>query len=922
MLPQPGQTIIGREREHSIVTAMLDSAQAGVGEALVVLGEPGIGKTTLIAQSVARAADLNVVSITGIESEMQLPDASLHLLCESLPGGLSLLTKLPRFQRDALEAALGIAPGPEPSGLVVGVALLSLLAAATRDRALVCVLDDAHWLDGPSMQAIGFAARRLRSVPMVLLLGMRERAPQFTGLPELTLKGLGDRDAAALLESSAPAPLDPRVRDRVLAEAHGNPLALIELSHTVALDAPADAASGPDVSLSSRIEQSFRERLAQLSGSERLLLVVAAADPTGDVQLLHRVLERLEIDQRDIAACEAAGLLQVGSTVTFSHPLARSATYHAASAETKRRVHAVLAHATDPKTDPVRRVWHAAQATDEFDEDVATQLETTADLALAHGGAAARAAFLRRAAELTSDGQSRVDRVFAAMYATQTVDGPEAAMRWLALREPDTLDPRQAAQRHYIRAHVGLVHNRGARTATGLIEAAQSLAPYDVDLARDTWIAAFEAARFAGRFGGESGLRGVAHAFRESSRLPKDGSPLRDVLEGLTTLWLYDFPAGLKALRPALERVERLGAEGSATEALQVTHIYLRPAECIAGDTWDDEARHRLVEMHVRRTRSSGALLFLATGLASAIEARLHEGELHVADGMMQELDEITDVERATPWHACAVLVAAWLGDRTELTRRSAVALADATPRGEGLVVTGVHLALAIDANARSDHEVALAEARSAAVPGELGYACLALPELIEAGSRVGDQEAADAAMARMSVIADAAQTNWAVGVAARARALVSSDDVAEDHYGEALERLGRSRGAVDLARARLLYGEWLRRRRRRSAARDQLSIAYESFTSMGATLFAERARVELVATGGIGSAQRIHPERLTSQELAIARLAASGASNRTIAERLFMSPKTVENHLGRIFNKLQIRSRAQLSSALSDDDG
>jgi DNA-binding CsgD family transcriptional regulator len=286
----------------------------------------------------------------------------------------------------------------------------------------------------------------------------------------------------------------------------------------------------------------------------------------------------------------------------------------------------------------------------------------------------------------------------------------------------------------------------------------------------------------------------------------------------------------------------------------------------------------------------------------------------------MLELDEITEVERHTAWHACAVLVAAWLGDRTELAKRSQVALADATARGEGLIITGVHLALAIDANARGDYHAALTAARSAAVPGELGYACLALPELIEAASRAGEQESMHAAMTRLSAIAEAAQTDWALGVAARSRALLSSHDAAESHYREAIERLGRSLGAVELARAHLLYGEWLRRRRRRSAAREQLSIAHASFTSMDAALYAERARVELAATGGTGSARRGHSEKLTAQELTVARLAAAGASNRAIAERLFISPKTVEYHLGKVFGKLQIRSRTQLASALPDD--
>jgi DNA-binding NarL/FixJ family response regulator len=904
-----------------MVEALLNGARAGVGGALVVLGEPGIGKTALIAESVAGAADdLHIVSITGIESEMELPDASLHLLCESLPGGLALLATLPKFQRDGLEAVLGVAAGPQPSGLAVGVALLSLLAAATRDRALVCVLDDAQWLDVASMQAIGFAARRLRSVPMALLLGMREPARQFTGLPELTLTGLDERDAAALLDFSTAGPLDPRVRDRVLAEARGNPLGILELSRAIALDAPVVGAPGIDISVSSRIEQAFRDRVAKVPAPERLVLLAAAADPTGDVQLLRRALDRLGVDPAAIDACEAAGLVQVGATVTFSHPLARSAAYHAPD-DQKKQVHRALAEATDAGIDPVRRIWHIAQATDDVDEDVASALEHAAHLALSNGGAGARAAFLRRAAELTPAGGTRADRVFAAMYATQTTDGPERAMRWLAMREPNTLDPRQAAQMNYIRAHVELVHDRGATTAAGLIEAAKSLVAHDPDLARDTWISAFEAARFAGRFGGELGLREVAQAFRTSSGLPADDSPLRDLLEGLATLWLDGLPAGLRVLRPALERVERLAALEHLTGIWHVTHVWMRPAEGIASDTWDDEARHRLVEVHVRRTRASGALLFLSTGLASAIEARLHDGELHVARGLMEELDEITEVEHHTPWHACAVLVAAWLGDRAELVKRSEIALADATARGEGLVVSGVRLALAIDANARGDYGAALTAARSAAVAGELGYACQALPELIEAASRTHNDEVGASAMKRLAAITDAAKTEWALGVRARARALLSSDDAAEHHYGEAIEHLGRTRSTTELARARLLYGEWLRRRRRRSAAREQLTIAHASFTNMGAELFAERARVELAATGVIGTARNpSYSERLTAQELTIARLAATGESNRMIAERLFISPKTVEYHLGKVFGKLEIRSRTQLPLALPDD--
>jgi DNA-binding CsgD family transcriptional regulator len=904
--------LVDRRTECSALDALIASARGGMGSALVVRGEPGIGKTALLEYAIESASGFRIARAGGVESEMELPFAALHQVCVPMPDRLE---RLPAPQRDALGVAFGLRAGEAPDRFLVGLAVLSLLSEVAADRPLLCVVDDAQWLDKASAQAMAFAARRLLAEPVALLFAAREPDETFTGLPELHVRGLPDTDARALLDSVVRVPLDALVRDRIVAETRGNPLALLELPRGLT---PAELAGGFGVlaarALPDRIEQSFLRRYVALPGAARQLLLVAAAEPVGDPVLLWRAAGRLGISPDAAAAAEADGLLVIGARVVFRHPLVRSAVCRAASPQEWRAVHQALAQATDPHTDPDHRAWHLAEAAAGPDENVAAELERSAGRAQARGGFAAAAAFLERAVALTLEPARRADRALAAANAKLQAGAFDAALGLLATAEAGPLDARQRARAQLLRAEIPAVSGRVMDAAPLLLEAARQFEPVDPGMARETYLEALGAALGAGRLAVGGGAREVAEAAR---RAPPSAHPARGpdlLLDGLALLITEGHAAGIPVLKRALQDFRN--GHVSNAEGLR----WLWPVINVAVIVWDCEAWRLLATRQLTLARDAGALVVLPVALISLATVLVLNGDFAAAAALIGEAEEINEAT-GNPLYLqpyAALHLAAWQGDEATATALIEGSWTTARRRGEGNALVSIQWATAVLYNGLGRYEGALVAAQQASeYPHEL-WSTLVLPELIEAAVRSGQAARAAEALDVLSGTTRASGTDWALGTEARLRALLCTDQAAEDLYREAIDRLARTGLRVEFARARLLYGEWLRRQPRRREARDQLRAAYQIFVSAGAGAFAERARIELRATGERAPKRTAETrDVLTAREAHIARLAGQGASNPEIAAELFISPATVAYHLRKVFAKLGISSRSQLASTL-----
>ena len=912
----------GRRSESELLDRLLEAVRAGRSRALVVCGESGVGKTALLEFLVERATGFRVVRAQGVQSEMELAFAGLHQLCGPI---LDRADRLPGPQRDALRTAFGLSRGPAPDRFLVGMAVLGLLAEVAREQPLLCVVDDAQWLDGISAQLLAFVARRLvaESVAMVFATrspddpeeppGLREPAgraetTELAGLPELVVAGLAEEDARALLGSVLRGPVDERVRDRIIAETRGNPLALLELPRGLA---PAELAAGfgpaRGPALPRQIEDSFRRRLATLDPGTRRLVLVAAAEPTGDPALVWRAAERLGIHVEPNAPLQTAGLLEIDSQVRFRHPLVRSAVLRAASGEEQRSVHHALAHATDPETDPDRRAWHAAQAAAGPDEEVASDLERSAGRAQARGGLAAAAAFLEHAAHLTLEPSRRVERMLAAAHAMHQSGAPDAALRLLPLAEAEQLDKLQRARVDLLRGRIALTVNRGREAPPLLLKAAWQLEPLDARLARETYLDAVMAAMFAGSFADGGGVREVAEAARAAPPAAQPAGAPDLLLDGLAVRFTDGYAAGLPLLRRALAAFRD---SNLPTEELG----WLWLARITAGNMWDEETL--ATARHVQLARKAGALSTLPLALAVCIGAHVYTGELTEAASLVEELEAVTEATGNPLPPYGALLLAAWQGHETEAAELFEAATAEAVRRGEGFGLTVAGCARAVLYNSLGRYEDALAAAREASEqPPTMGVEPWGvLAETIEAAVRSGAGRQAADAFERLTETTRASGTDWALGIEARCRAQLSDGEIAEDAFREAIERLGRTQIRGEFARAHLLYGEWLRRQRRRMDAREQLRTAHGMFIGMEMHAWAKRAADELVATGATVRKRTVETgSELTPQEAQIMHLAREGLSNPEIAQRLFLSPRTVEWHIGKIFAKLGITSRRQL---------
>jgi DNA-binding CsgD family transcriptional regulator len=907
--------LLGRRSECEVLDRQLEAVRGSESRVLVVRGEPGVGKSALLEYLVEQASGCRVARAAGVQSEMELPFAGLHQLCVRM---LDRLETLPEPQRNALGVAFGLSAGPPPNSFLVGLAALGVLSEVAEERPLLCVVDDAQWLDRVSAQALAFVAHRLFAEAVGLVFGVRQSAERepFPGLPELAVEGLRNGDARALLGSVIRWPLDERVRDRFVAETHGNPLALLELPRGLT---PAELAGGFGLpgaqALSSRIEESFRRRLAPLPATTQRLLRLAAAEPLGDAALLWRAADRLTIGVEAADAAESEGLLEFGARITFRHPLVRSAIYGAASPEGRREVHRALAEATDPELDPDRRAWHHAQASTGPDEDVASELERSASRAQARGGLAAAAAFLERSAALTLEPGRRAKRALAAARANAQGGAHDAALELLALAEAGPLDELERAQGALLRGQIAFASNRGREAPPLLLKAARRLEPLDAGLARETYLEALSAAMFVGRLAGSVTLLEVAQAARAAPPSPQPPSAPDLLLDGLALLITEGYAAGTPMVRRALSafRCDDVSIE----EGLRWLWLACRAAVYL----WDDETWDLLATRHVELARDAGALAVLPIALISRTAVQLNAGELAAVAALSEEVEVVTDVtgSHLAPYGRLAL--AAWRGREAEASELIENNMNEVVARGEGQGLALIDWTSAVLYNGIGRYVDALGPAHQAGEHSEELPFAWALVEFIEAATRSGTPARAADALQRLSETTRASGTDWALGVEARSRALLSNGHAAERLYREALERLGHTRLRVDLARAHLLYGEWLRRERRRTDAREQLRTAFEMFATMGAEGFAERAERELLATGEKARKRTVETRsQLTAQEARVAALAREGLSNPAIGARLFISPSTVQYHLHKVFMKLDIRSRTQLEAVLDAD--
>ncbi|MFI6296544.1 ATP-binding protein [Nonomuraea sp. NPDC050790] len=903
----------GRRDECAALDRLLASAMAGQSQVLVVRGEAGVGKSALMDYLAVNAAKCETLRAVGVESEMELAFAGLHQLCLPLMG---LMDRLPDPQRDALSVTFGLSAGSVPDRFLVGLAVLSLLAEAAEEQPLVCMVDDAQWLDQASAQTLAFVARRLLAERVALVFAVRTSAAgpgedRLRELPELVIRGLRDDDARALLNSVVPGRLDERVRDRIIAETRGNPLALLELPRGLTVAELAGGFGRPDARpLASQIEQSFLRRIETLPSAAQCLLLAAAAEPVGDVALLWRAAERLGFGTEAAEAVEAAGLIEFGTRARFRHPLVRSAAYRTADAGERQAVHRALAEATDPDSDPDRRAWHRAHAAMEPDEAVAAELEHLAGRAQARGGIAAAAAFLRRATELTPDPATRGARALAAAHATFEAGAPDSALELLVSAEICPLDELQSARLARLRGQIAFARRRGGDALAPLLDAATRLEHVDAGQARETYLDAMGSAVFAGRLGEPGALRKVAEAAGAAPPGPNPSRPVDTLFDGLVARFAEGYVAGAPKLLRAL-RAYREEAGRNADDNMR----WLWLTYLVSADMWDDESSYALTTHAVRTARESGALNFLPLALTYRAVVHVYAGELDAAATLVDESGAILNVTGNSSLGFGVGLVRAWRGEEP------AAALFDAVTRvGEGRALGGRHYVHAVQYNGVGRYQDALAIAELACEHDDLGHTGFSLVELVEAAAHSNAPEAATSAIGRLEERATASGTNWALGLLARSKALLADGQAADLLYREAIDHLQRSRVAVHLARTHLVYGEWLRRERRRVDAREHLRIAYEMLQGFGARAFAERARRELQATGEtVRKRAAGTPDQLTPQERQIAGLARTGLSNPEIAARLFLSPRTVEYHLGKVFNKLAITSRHQLAQALPD---
>ena len=892
---------------------LLGGARDGQGAVLVLHGEAGVGKTVLLDDAAKAAADdFRVARISGVEGEMELPFAALQQLCSPF---LELATRLPQPQREALDVAFGLGSGPVPNGFLVGLAVLGLLSEAAAKQPVLCIVDDAQWLDDASAHALAFLARRLTAERIVLLFAARSPGEMLAASPTLRVEPLGRVDSRTLLSSVLPAPLDEHVLDRIVLETRGNPLALLELPRGMT---PAQLAGGfglpVAMPLPASIEESFTRRLAGLSYEARRFLLLAAGDSVGDPAIVWRAAEQLGIPGSVADTLESEGLLDVGPRIVFRHPLVRSAVYRAAGVKERRAIHRALADATDPDIDPDRRAWHLGQATLMPEEDVALELEHSGGRAQARGGFAAVAAFLERAADLTPEPKRRAQRLLAAALAMRDAGDLDGALGLLAGVETGALDELERARVTLLQAQIALEQRRGADAGRLFLGAAIRLQPVDPDLARDTYLEALGGV-LTSDIQVIGGVQAVAAAAQSAP--PGTGPPrCVDVLLDAFAARLTDgYTAAAPIYARALELVVAADPPSDDDVGRWLSLSSARDSNVLALELWDDVALHLLAARQVQVARDAGALGHLEFALSFLARSHMLAGELTAALSMINEARLIAEATGNPELVNAPLVLAAWRGQEPEASELIDANSEEAFRRQW----TSNGYARSVLYNGLGRYEDARDAAWEAMQPDPIGYGTFLVPELAEAASRTGDETLLEYAVEWLSERTQVINSGWANGIEARVRALSSTDEDADDLYRRSIEHLSGTRARLELARSRLLYGEWLRRERRRVDAREQLRAALEEFTAVGAEAFARRAERELLATGARARKRTVKTiDQLTPRETQVAHLAADGHSNPEIAAQLFISTSTVEYHLRKAFRKLEVKSRTQLAKRIS----
>lgn len=915
--------LVGRHRELERLSSVLDAVRQGQSRVLVVRGEAGVGKTALLEQAFAHTAKMQVTFVAGAESEAELAFAGVQQLCAP---HLDRLDRLPTPQRMALTTAFGLGEGGTPDRFLVGLAVLTLLADVAAEQPLVCVIDDAQWLDHASVQTLSIVARRLRVDPVAMVFAVREgeenpHLEAFERLPELVLTGLDNRDSRTLLGITMPGPMDARVRERILAEARGNPLALWQFPRVAN---PPVFTGGIELAgqrrpLTRRIERSFVSQLSALPGDTRLLLLIAAAEPVGDSALLWRTAESLGVPESAALPAEISGLISIGRWVRFRHPLVRSAVYRSAGSADRRRVHEALAAVIDPRVDRELSAWHRAQSATGPDEAIAAELEQIAEGARSRGGIAGASAFLADATELTPDPVERARRALAAARAKLDAGAPEAALQLVAQAQSAPPEPLRQAQIEVVRSQIASAMNRGREAPALLLSAADHMRDLDPLLARETYLEALMAAVFTGRlaWAQEDTPVGIARAAESAPPAPFPPRTIDLLLDGLVLRFTKGYAAAAPTLMEAVRQFRRDDHAGTA--GFRWYGLVCQ----ITFDLWDQQSREHLSARQIKILREQGVLTLLPVALAHRACVCVHAGRFDEAAALLEESDALTQVTGAPPPLYIEPMLAAYRGQRTHASQVVHSTLQSAAARGEGRLIQFAQYATAVLHNSLGQYSDALTATNLAVEHDDLGIYGHSLHERAEAAARCGDSEAAADAVGELVVRADAVGTELALGVAARSRALIAEGSEADVLYRAAIDHLGRGKVDVLHARARLVYGEWLRRERRRNEAVGVLRQAYEAFRRMSADGFAERARRELSAAGDAVEAAPVSlTQQLTGQEASIAKLAAEGHSNADIAAQLFLSPRTVEWHLSRIYGKLGISSRRQLKALLSGNGG
>jgi len=905
--PPATRRFVNRETELEAVEGLLAAARGGSSAVLVLRGGPGVGKTMLLEHAIGRASGLRVGRVGGVDSEFDLPYAALHQL---LAPFLEEIEALPGPQRDSLASTLGLIEVERSDRFLTALGVLTLLSNAAQDTGLLCAVDDAEWLDEASAQVLSFLARRLVSEGIAMLFTFGAAHPTSVALApfrELNFEGLSQVASRELLDRKVEGTLDSGVRDRLVIEAEGNPLALIELAQLLTAEQLAGLAPLPKaLPLGDRLEQGLMRNVRGLSSDARSILVLVATERSGDPGLLRRAADGLGLSQTAID--DAESVLRLGAQITFRHGFVRSAVYALASETTRRDAHLALAEAMDPDADEDRIAWHRAAASVDADETVAADLEASARKARDRGGQVAAAAVLELAAELTPDPSRRAARLLVAADADLAAGALSKADTLLSQLTPKLLDDEQRAEAQRLRGTLALARGDKGSSSTLLIEAARVLAPFDLRKARDTCLDALATAMFAGRLASDRGMREAVECARSMPE-PTQTTAADVLLDAFATL----VDEGSAAAAPVLRRGVGLAGESGDLRAIG-------PAFQAAFELWDDEALHTLAQRRVDLARGSGAFVALPNALNQLGAYEVLVGRFDAAEACFEEADEIS---AATGYAGILgktgvgpLILAAWRGEDARTRALAEVCSRDGTARGFGTFVGFAQSALGVLELGLGRYHEAMIAVQDAGLDQIL--VTRTLPDLVEAAVRCGEEQLATQAAGELAESTTASGTDWAHGVLARSQALLVAGREAEGLYREAIGRLQRSRARTQLARARLVYGEWLRRERRRRDAREELRAASQLFESMGALAFADRAQSELAATG-----ERVHRrtpetlELLTPQERRIATLVSEGAPNAEVAAQLFISSRTVEYHLAKIFRKLRISSRSELARSL-----